>query len=174
MAELKKGCAWTWVFKLVDEYDFATPQPGRMPEVQVSRDGGGFSTTTHAPGEIGGGWYAVELTSVETDADVLVAMATATECAQADEAFYLPTQTPHSAVSTVADAVLSEAVGEHGTDPDSLAAAINLIRRAVAGKRDQTIATGVIRVYDTDGTTVLATLTPTEEGGVLTLDDAQP
>jgi hypothetical protein len=171
MAEIKRGNAWTWVFKLVDEYDFATPQTGKSPIVQISRDGGAFSDAGSGASEIAEGWYRVDLAGSETEADVLVLKATAGGCAQADEAFYLPAQTAGSAVGSVADAVLSEPVGDHKGDADSLAAAIHLIRRAVAGKRDQTIATGVIRVYDTDGTTVLATLTPSEDAGVLTFDD---
>jgi len=172
MAELRKGHSWTWVFKMVDEYDFATPQTGKSPTVQVSKDGGAFGDATGTPAEIANGWYKVDLTASETNADVVVLKATAAGCAQTDEAFYLPTETSASAVGSVADAVLSEAVNDHKGEADSLAEAINLIRRAVAGKRDQTIATGVLRIYDTNGTTVLATLTPNEADGVLTLDDA--
>ena len=172
MAELRKGASWAWVFKMVDTSDFATPETGKSPAVQVSKDGGAFSASTNSASEIGEGWYKASLTTVETDADVVVLKATASGCAQTDEAFYLPTQTADSATGSVADAVLGEAINDHKGDSDSLAAAINVIRRAVAGKRDQTIATGVIRVYDTDDSTVLVTLTPDEESGVLTLEDS--
>lgn len=172
MAELRRASAWTWVFKMVDAYDFATPQTGKSPAVAISKDGGGFGSTTNAASELASGWYTVGLTSTETDADVVLLKATASGCAQTDEVFYLPTQSASSAASSIADAVLGEAINEHKGDSDSLAEAINLIRRAVAGKRDQTIATGVIRIYDTDDSTVLATLTPDEESGVLTLDDS--
>jgi len=171
MAELRRGVAWTWAFKMVDASDFATPETGKSPTVQVSRDGGAFGASTNSASEVGDGWYTVVLTVVETDADIVVLKATASGCAQTDEAFYLPTHTAGSAAGSVADAVLGEAINDHKGDSDSLAEAINLIRRAVAGKRDQTIATGVIRIYDTDDTTVLATLAPDEESGVLTLDD---
>ena len=171
MAELRKGSAWTWVFKMVDDYDFATPQTGKSPSVQVSKDGGTFGAAASSAGEIANGWYQIALTGDDTDADVLVLKATAEGCAQTDEAFYLPTHTASSAGGPIADAVLSEAVNDHKDEAGSLAEAINLIRRAVAGKRDQTIATGVIRIYDTDDATVLATLTPDEDAGVLTLDD---
>ncbi len=171
MAELQKGSAWTWVFKMVDDYDFATPQTGKSPSVQISKDGATFGLVTGSASEIGYGWYEVALTAGDTDADVVVLRATADGCAQTDEAFYLPTQTANSASGPIADAVLSEAVNDHKAEADSLAEAVNLIRRAVAGKRDQTIATGIIRVYDTDDATVLATLTPDEDAGVLTLDD---
>lgn len=172
MAELRKGNAWTWVFKMVDENDFATPETGKSPTVQISKDGGAFAGSTNSAAEIANGWYKVALTGSETNADVLVLKATATDCAQTDEAFYLPTHTADSASDSIADAVLSEAVNDHKGDSDSLAEAINLIRRAVAGKRDQTIATGVIQIYDTDDSTVLVTLTPDEDSGVLTLDDS--
>ncbi len=171
MAELKRNAAWTWLFKLVDEADFATPQTGKSPSVEVSADGAAFVPATNAPSELSDGWYKVDLTAGETDADALVLKATAGGCAQTDEAFYLPTETPDSAGGGIADAVLGESVGDHKGTGGSLAEAINLIRSAVAGKRDQTLATGVIRVYDTDGSTVLATLTPDEEQGVLTLSD---
>ncbi len=172
MAELRKGSAWTWMFKLVDEYDFATPQVGRSPAVEISRNGGAFAAVSGSASEIGWGWYRVSLSAVETDADVLILRAIATGCAQADEVFYPPTQTADSAVASVADAVLGEPITDHKGLSGSLASAVNLICRAVAGKRDQTIATGVIRVFDSDGTTILATLTPGESGGVLTLRDA--
>jgi hypothetical protein len=172
MGEFRKGGSWTWVFKMVDEDDFATPEPGTSPSVQVSKDGGAFSTATNTVGEIASGWYRLDLTSGETDADVLVLKATASGCAQTDEAFYLPTQTISSGSGSIAGAVLAEPVNDHKGTSDSLAEAINLVRRAVAGKRDQTIATGVIRVYDTDDSTVLTTLVPSEDGGVLTLDDS--
>lgn len=171
MAELRKGSGWTWVFKMVDEYDFATPQTGKSPAVSISKDGGAFNSITNAVSEIASGWYKVSLTSAESDADVVLLRATADECAQTDEAFYLPTQSAASAGGSIADAVLREVVSDHTSEADSLAEAVNLIRRAVAGKRDQTIATGVIRIYDTDDVTVLATLTPDESAGVLTLDD---
>ncbi len=171
MGELRKANAWTWVFKMVDDYDFATPETGKTPTTEISKDGGAFGDTTNSANEIASGWYKVDLTGSETDADVVVLKATSSGCAQTDEAFYLPTQSAASAGGSIADAVLSEAVNDHKSASDSLAEAINLIRRSVAGKRDQTIATGVIRVYDTDGSTVLATLTPEEDGGVLTLDD---
>ncbi len=172
MAELRKGSAWTWVFKMVDEDDFATPETGKSPTVQVSKDGGAFGNSTNSASEIASGWYKVALTSSETDADMLVLKATATGCAQTDEGFYLPTHTANSASGPIADAVLSEAINDHKSQSDGLAEAVNLIRRAVAGKRDQTIATGVIQVYDTDDSTVLVTLTPSEDSGVLTLDDS--
>ncbi|MBN1344519.1 MAG: hypothetical protein JXQ73_17650 [Phycisphaerae bacterium] len=172
MAEPRKGIAWSWIFKMVDEYDFATPESGKSPTVDVSKDGGAFAGAANGPSEIGDGWYAVALTSEETTADVLILKATGSGCAQTDEAFYLPAHTAGSAVDATAEAVLREAINDHKGQADSLAAAVNLIRRAVAGKRDQTIATGTIRVYDTDDTSVLTTLTPSESEGVLTLDDA--
>ncbi len=171
MAELRKATGWTWIFKLVDEDDFATPETAKAPNVAVSKDGGAFAATTNAATEIADGWYAVPLTPDETNADVLVLKATASGCAQTDEAFYLPAESPASAAGTIADAVLTESIEDHKAQAHSLAHAVNLIRRAVAGKRDQTIATGVLRIYDTDGSTVLATLTPDEDAGVLMLSD---
>ena len=41
--------------------------------------------------------------------------------------------------------------------------------KALLNKRDQTIATGVTKLYDDDGTTVIQTETPSESGGVLTI-----
>lgn len=48
-------------------------------------------------------------------------------------------------------------------------AAVKLIRLRMSGKSDYNMATGVLTVYDDDGTTPLFTMTPTVTAGVRTV-----
>lgn len=63
--------------------------------------------------------------------------------------------------------VSATVVGVDGTI--AMAFKVQLVSAALFNKRDHTVATGVDRVYDAAGTTVVRTLTPTESGGVVTV-----
>lgn len=63
----------------------------------------------------------------------------------------------------VADAVLNELVTEHQS-AGSLGAELHLSKAMLANKRVHTVSTGVDRVYDDNGTTLLRTMTPTDGG----------
>lgn len=86
------GEAFTWIFKLVDATDFATPEPGLTPVVQISKDGAAFAGLTGAPAfaEIGSAWYKITAPAVDMTANTVVFKAIdAGNSAQTDETFYL-------------------------------------------------------------------------------------
>lgn len=57
------------MFRLVDETDDETPQPGKTPTVQISKNGGAFANATNAAVGISDGFYYVELTATELNTD---------------------------------------------------------------------------------------------------------
>lgn len=63
----------------------------------------------------------------------------------------------------VADAVLDELLSGHQT-AGSMGAEFHLVKAMLANKRTHTISTGVDQVMDDDGSTVLRTMTPTDDG----------
>lgn len=80
----KKSTEQTVMFKLVDETNFATPEPGKSPSVEISKDAGAFTATTNSAAEVSDGWYKVTLTSTEMNADEIILKATAAGAAQSD------------------------------------------------------------------------------------------
>jgi len=71
--------------KMVDATDFNTPETGVVATVQISQDGGAFVNCVNTPAtEISHGWYKIDLTAVEMDADVIILKCTAAGCAQND------------------------------------------------------------------------------------------
>jgi hypothetical protein len=68
-----------------------------------------------------------------------------------------------SGLLAVADAVLDEATSPHAT-AGSLGAEVHLTKAMLANTRVHTISTGVDRVYDDNGTTLLRTMTPQDDG----------
>jgi len=69
---------------------------------------------------------------------------------------------PVSAVD-LADAVLDELLSGHQS-AGSLGAELHLVRAMLASKRTHTISTGVDEVMDDDGSTLLRTMTPADDG----------
>lgn len=57
-----------------------------------------------------------------------------------------------------------------GTEGDLDPAELHLCKAALVNKRQHTIDTGVDRIYDDDGTTVLRTMTPSETDGIVAID----
>jgi hypothetical protein len=90
----KVNTAFDWRFKLVDSVDFATPETGLSPTVQVSKAGAAFAGLTGSPSvtEIGNGWYKVTVAAGDMNTTDVILRATATGAAQTDEAFYLDDQ----------------------------------------------------------------------------------
>lgn len=78
---VRKGLAGRVPFQMVNAVDF-TPLAGLTPATSISKDGGAFVTTTNTAVEIGIGWYYVELTDDEADADEIVLVGTDTGAAQ--------------------------------------------------------------------------------------------
>jgi len=63
------------------------PATGKTVTVQVSKDGGAFATVSDTVTEISGGWYEVDLSATETNADTIAFKATATSCNQRNITF---------------------------------------------------------------------------------------
>jgi len=87
----KVNTAFTWYFKLVDATDFATPETGISPTVEISKAGAAFASLTGSPvvSEIANGWYKVTVAASDMNATAVILKATAAGCAQTDEVFYL-------------------------------------------------------------------------------------
>ena len=58
------------------------PATGKTVTVQVSKDGGAFGTVAGSVTEVSGGWYEVDLTATELNADTVAFKATATSTNQ--------------------------------------------------------------------------------------------
>lgn len=85
MSVFVKGIAFNnYPIKMVYEIDFNTPEPGKNPTVQISNNGGSFVNCVNTPVEIGNGWYKINLTANEMDANVIILKCTALGCAQND------------------------------------------------------------------------------------------
>lgn len=81
-AQITKNVALSnFPFFMVDETDFATPETSLTITAQISKDGGAFSACTNAAAEIANGWYKIDLTQTEMNADVILLRFTATGAA---------------------------------------------------------------------------------------------
>ncbi len=78
-----KGAEATVPFKMIDAVTYE-PKPLLTVTVQISKDGGSFTTTTNSPVEIGDGWYYVVLTADETNCGELIIKATSPGALQSD------------------------------------------------------------------------------------------
>jgi hypothetical protein len=88
-----KGVAFdNFPVKMVSDADFNTPEEGKSPTIVISKDGTTFQAVTNTPSEISRGWYIIDLTADEMDADVLIISATATDCAQNDYVIFPETE----------------------------------------------------------------------------------
>ncbi len=150
------------------------PAAGLAPVWSSLRETGGADRLAEAPAvsEIGGGWYRFEASkgAAPWDAADLVGVLDGGEGLSGAER-YLPVILSEQTLERQTEAVLRESVSAHKAAAGSLAADVNLVRQAVAGRRTQEVATGTIRIYDEDYATVLRTLQPTEQDGVLIVDD---
>jgi len=88
---IQYGQDFTWVFKMVDALDFASPETGKTPAVTISINGGAFAGLTGAPvvTEISNGWYKVTVDADDMVIGVVILKATAAGCAQEDMAIYM-------------------------------------------------------------------------------------
>ena len=59
-------------FLMVDATDFATPETGLTITSQISKDGAAFGATSNSATEIGSGWYKINLTQTEMNADTVL------------------------------------------------------------------------------------------------------
>ncbi len=137
-------------------------------------DTGGTSRLGQAPAivAIGGGWYRfqAEAGTAPWDAGDLVGVIDGGSTLSGAER-YVAVTLSEQAMQRQAELVLRAAVAPCKAQAGSLAAEVNLVRQAVAGKRTQEVATGRIRIYDSDGAAVLKTLQPDEEDGVLIVEE---
>lgn len=63
------------------------PATGKTVTVQVAKDGGAFGNTADTVTEMANGWYEVDLSATELNADVIAFKATATDCNQRNITF---------------------------------------------------------------------------------------
>lgn len=68
-------------FLMVDGTDFATPKTGVTITATISKDGGSFASCSNAAVEIANGWYRINLTQSEMNADVALLSFTGTGAA---------------------------------------------------------------------------------------------
>lgn len=83
---VKKGVAIP-KFPFYMELTAGGPATGKTVTVQVSKDGGAFSTVADSVTEIGNGFYEVDLSATELNADTVAFKATATSCNQRNITF---------------------------------------------------------------------------------------
>ncbi len=74
-------------FTFYMELDAGGPATGKTVTAQVSKDGGSFGTVSDTVAEIGSGFYEVDLSATELNADVVAFKATATACKQRNITF---------------------------------------------------------------------------------------
>jgi len=77
--DLAPNLATKITFVMVDDTDHVTGETGLSPTVQIRKPGTSFASATNTPAEIANGFYEIELTSVELNAEGMLAVrATAT------------------------------------------------------------------------------------------------
>lgn len=93
MAELQKGVALRWAFKMKSTTD-GSGVTGLTPSPVVSKDGGSFAALTGSPAvsEIGVGWYYVDVPAADMNADVVILRATGAGAAPAELELFPPTK----------------------------------------------------------------------------------
>ena len=94
-------------------------------------------------------------------ADAIVAATLATDAITADAL-------AATATAEIADAVWEEDLGDHDGTADSVAETLRLMAQRLCGKIVTDNGDGTIKVYDTDGTTLLLTITKGTSGDEVT------
>jgi hypothetical protein len=77
-----------FVFLMVDATDLSTPETGLTVTAEISKDGGAFAACTNSVSEISGGFYKINLTQTEMNADVVALKLTGTGAAQRSVVIY--------------------------------------------------------------------------------------
>ncbi|WP_025322256.1 hypothetical protein [Deferrisoma camini] len=67
MRVIKQSTAATVMILMVDSTDHVTGKTGLTLTVEISKDGGAFTTISPTVTERGNGWYAVSLAATDTD-----------------------------------------------------------------------------------------------------------
>ena len=70
------------MFTMVLSSDGKTPATGKTIAAQISKDGGTFGNCTNAVTEVGEGWYKINLTQAEMNADIVALKFTGSNCLQ--------------------------------------------------------------------------------------------
>lgn len=127
---------------LVDATDDITPETGEGDEQpQISKNGGSFTNTAATLVHVGNGLYYVELTAGEVDTEGWIVVR-------------------YKSADTTERQVLCAITGRD--------AEIHACKAMLLNKLTHVVSTGVTRIFDDDGSTVLYTLTPSESGGTIT------
>ena len=71
-----------FTFLMVLASDHVTPATGKTIVEEISKDGGAFAACTNAAAEIGNGFYKIDLTQAEMNANVIALKFTETDCDQ--------------------------------------------------------------------------------------------
>lgn len=67
-----KGAALAnFTFVMIDETDHASPATGLTVTAEVSKDGGAFAAADNAPAEMSNGYYKIDLTAGDMNADLV-------------------------------------------------------------------------------------------------------
>lgn len=70
------------MFTVVLASDGKTPATDKTIAAQISKDGGAFVNCANAVGEVGQGWYKINLTQAEMNADIVALSFTEADCLQ--------------------------------------------------------------------------------------------
>lgn len=119
---------------------------------QISKDGGAFASLTNTPTEITGGIGSVTLTATEMTADVIMVKMSTGTSPRYNDAVSIYTQ-PNELSAAPAST-------------DSMASKITAIWQYLIGQR--TVTATQEKLYKSDGTTVLATGTVSDDGTTFT------
>lgn len=129
-------------------------------------DGDAAATTTNSASELAYGVYKVALTTSETSGATFGTLYGDSSTANVE---IIPVSVQfHHSVASISDDVWTEALADHDGTSGSVAEALRIILQAAAGKNIADEGDGTLKIYDTDDTTVLATLTFSEAGDELT------
>lgn len=168
---LEQSVAATIVFAMRDDTDFFTPETGKSPDCEISKNAGAFASTTNSASEISDGWYTVTLTTTETNTvGPLIFKATSAGCAQMDEVHQVydelnadvttnSDKTDYTLSATGVDEVLDETIQAGGP---TLREAMIYVLGFAAGKL--TLDTNEITIRDTEDTTDIIVATVDANG----------
>lgn len=171
MSNLRKQSDTTYplIFFMADTTDHTTGKTGLSPTVTLSKNGGAFAAPSGAVSEIASGWYKVAGNATDSGTlGPLILHATATGADVTDTTFGIVSHDPfamgtaqtgdsYARLGAPVGASISADIAAAKTDTAATLTAATLARKLLKNRTETNPATGVMTVYDDDGTTPLYT-----------------
>jgi len=172
-ARKQSSTSYPILFLMVDSTDHVTGKTGLTPTVTISKNGGAFASPSGAVTELSSGWYAIagNATDRNTVGELLI-HATGTGADPLDDRYLVVPFDPFDAnalgmayltgdayarLGAPVGASISADIAAAKIDTAATLTAATLARKILKNRTETNPATGVMTIYDDDGTTPLYT-----------------